>query len=89
MLAKIEGIRPALLSIESYKCLNELRGFRHVFRYAYSYGLDDERVFFLLRRILSRKESLIRDLEIFRRAIAPEVKDERGKSLISSSFLLL
>ena len=89
MLAKIEGIRPALLSVESYRCLNELRGFRHVFRYAYSYGLDDERVFFLLRRILSRKESLIRDLEIFRRAIAPEVKDERGKSLISSSFLLL
>ena len=72
----INLLKPALPSIESYKYLNELRGFRHVFRYAYSYGLDDERVFFLLRRILSSKESLIRDLEIFRRAVAPEVKDE-------------
>lgn len=70
----INLLKPALPSIESYKYLNELRGFRHVFRYAYSYGLDDERVFFLLRRILSSKESLIRDLEIFRRAVA--IKDE-------------
>ncbi len=74
MLIKIEGVRPPLLSKESYKSLNELRGFRHVFRHAYSYGLDDERVSFLLRRILSRKELLIQDLEIFRSTVSSGIE---------------
>lgn len=40
MLIEIEGIRPNILSEESFKVLDELRGFRHVFRHAYSYELD-------------------------------------------------
>ena len=44
MVLNIEGVRPALLSEISFRNLDELRGFRHVFRHAYSYGLDDERV---------------------------------------------
>jgi len=51
MVLVIEGIRPSLLSEESFRYLNELRGFRHVFRHAYSYGLDDERVIYLLKRM--------------------------------------
>jgi hypothetical protein len=70
MLVHIEGIRPALLSDESYGFLNELRGFRHVFRHAYSYGLDEERVSFLLRRTLERKRLLLNDLQRFRAAVA-------------------
>ena len=46
MRTAIEGVRPALISMESYQYLDEIRGFRHVFRHAYSYGLDDERVLF-------------------------------------------
>ena len=44
MLVYIEQVRPALISEESYQFYNELRGFRHVFRHAYSFGMDDERV---------------------------------------------
>ena len=44
MRLDIEGIRPRLLSEESFKILDELRGFRHVFRHAYSYELEHERV---------------------------------------------
>jgi len=66
----IEGVRPALLSEGSYKFLNELRGFRHVFRHAYSYGLDDERVSTLLRKILEQKGAVIQDLNNFRKIIA-------------------
>ena len=44
MLLNIKDVRPALLSETAYKILNELRGFRHVFRHTYSYGLDEERV---------------------------------------------
>jgi len=70
MLVHIEQVRPALISEESYRFLNELRGFRHVFRHAYSFGMDDERVSFLLFRVLKRKELLIQDLKKFRKAIA-------------------
>ncbi len=69
MLVQIEQVRPALISEESYQFLNELRGFRHVFRHAYSFGLDDERVSFLLYRVLKKKELLMQDLQKFRKAI--------------------
>jgi len=70
MLVHIEQVRPALISEASYQFLNELRGFRHVFRHAYSFGMDDERVSFLLQRVLKKKELLVQDLKIFRKAIA-------------------
>ena len=70
MLVEIEGIRPALLTNAGYRYLNELRGFRHVFRHAYSYGLDDERVRALLRKILDQKDTVISDLQTFRNTIA-------------------
>jgi hypothetical protein len=70
MLIAIEGVRPALISEKSYTILDELRGFRHVFRHAYSYGLDDERVSFLLRRVLEKKDVLTSDLKAFRDSVA-------------------
>ena len=69
MLVHIEQVRPALISEASYQFLNELRGFRHVFRHAYSFGMDDERVSFLLYRVLKKKELLMQDLQKFRKAI--------------------
>lgn len=44
MKIPIEGIRPALLSEESYKLLDSLRAFRHVFRHTYSYELDPKKL---------------------------------------------
>jgi len=35
MTLDIEGVRPRLLSDQSYDCLDELRRFRHLFRSAY------------------------------------------------------
>lgn len=70
MQVRIEGIRPALLSKESYICLTELRGFRHVFRHAYGYGLDDERVLYLLRHVLNKKDLILGDLQQFQNDIA-------------------
>ena len=81
MLVEIEGVRPALLSNAAYKYLNELRGFRHVFRHAYSYGLDAERVSTLLHKILDQKDLLIGDLKTFRNTVAGFAKalDESSK----------
>ena len=70
MLLNIKDVRPPLLSETGYRILNELRGFRHVFRHAYSYGLDDERVGTLLRKIFEQEESVFNDLQTFRKTIA-------------------
>ena len=70
MQLSIQDIRPALLSEPSYRLLNELRGFRHVFRHAYNYGLDDERINALLRKILDQKGTVIKDLKTFRNITA-------------------
>jgi len=70
MQVRIKGIRPALLSKDSFENLNELRGFRHVFRHAYSYGLDDQRVLNLLRHVLSKKNLIMKDLLKFQDDIA-------------------
>ena len=69
MMINIKDIRPALLSLDSYGYLNELRGFRHVFRHAYSYGLDDERIGYLIRKTVSNKEMVLADLTTFREKI--------------------
>ena len=44
MKMPIDGVRPAFLSKESYKLLDSLRAFRHVFRHAYSYELDPKKL---------------------------------------------
>jgi len=70
MVIAIEGIRPAVLSEKSFYELNEVRGFRHVFRHAYSYGLDDERVRHLLHRIILAKQQIFDDIQNFRNSIS-------------------
>jgi hypothetical protein len=44
MHLEIPGIRPRILTTTSYQLLNELRGFRHIFRHAYDYELDEARL---------------------------------------------
>ena len=65
----IEGVRPKLISEESFQYLNELRGFRHVFRHAYGIELDVDRVILLAEKSLKLKDIFQRDLENFRRKL--------------------
>ncbi|MFH1563320.1 MAG: hypothetical protein ABIF11_07905 [Nitrospirota bacterium] len=44
MSLSIDGVRPALISDQSYRELDELRAFRHFFRHAYSYELKYEKI---------------------------------------------
>jgi len=70
MRLNIAGIRPPLLRGEDgLACLDELRGFRHAFRHAYSYGLDDDRVFSLVKRVLDKKVRILEDISRFREAV--------------------
>jgi hypothetical protein len=70
MVLNIEGVRPALLSDRSFRHLDELRSFRHVFRHAYSYGLDGERVFYLIKKVLNEKANVLGELNVFREKVA-------------------
>jgi len=65
MKMEIEGVRPALISEESFKLLNSLRGFRHFFRHAYSYELDERKVSLVLEDALKLKETFKPELENF------------------------
>ena len=70
MLLNIEGVRPQLISETAFKHLDELRSFRHVFRHAYIYGLDDERVIHLINRVVKEKNATIGELRRFKGIIS-------------------
>jgi len=74
MILEIKGIRPALISEKAFRHLDELRGFRHVFRHAYSYGMDDERVLHLIRAVQAEKDYILKNINEFRNNVASLAK---------------
>jgi len=65
MAISIEGIRPSLVSQESYALLDNLRSFRHLFRHAYSYELDIRKVRIVLDDAIKLREIYRKDINIF------------------------
>lgn len=52
----IRGVRPALLSDEAYKLLDNLRAFRHFFRHAYDHEIELRKIKIVLDDALRLKE---------------------------------
>lgn len=77
MYTDIPGIRPKLLSSESYHTLDELRGFRHIFRHAYDYELDSERVDSLKQKIIVKWDYIKNDMHGFMSFLNDILKYER------------
>ena len=44
MMDEVDGIRPAVISVESGRSLNDFRGVRHITRHLYPFELDGERI---------------------------------------------
>jgi len=65
MKMPIEGVRPALLSETSYKLLDSLRAFRHVFRHAYSYELNPKKVALVVEDALKLRRLYQGDIDRF------------------------
>ena len=61
----IPGIRPRLLHTPGYQLLNELRGFRQIFRHAYDYELDEVRLRLLKDKLLAGWTAVEEDLTNF------------------------
>lgn len=65
MSIEVPHIRPKVLSSASLQVLEELRGFRHVFRHSYTYTLDKERVDRLRQRVIAQWQDVENDLSGF------------------------
>jgi len=65
MTQPIEGVRPAVISLESYGLLNALRAFRHFFRHAYGVPIDFAQLQSNLNKARQLKPMLNQDLEDF------------------------
>jgi len=65
MAISIEGVRPRLLSQESFPLLDNLRSFRHLFRHAYSYELDERKLKIVLDDAYTLRKIYGIDIEVF------------------------
>ncbi|APB33960.1 Altronate dehydratase [Gloeomargarita lithophora Alchichica-D10] len=73
MSKDIPGIRPALLSSNTYAILNNLRGFRHFFRHAYGTTIEYEQLKINLDKALKLKENLDADIHHFLLRLSDEI----------------
>ncbi|MCS6936253.1 MAG: hypothetical protein NZ610_01725 [Candidatus Bipolaricaulota bacterium] len=71
MKIPIETVRPALLSEESYRLLDNLRAFRHFFRHAYEAELDPKRVALVVEDALKLKNIYAQEIERFLGQLRP------------------
>lgn len=58
-------LRPAVIDDEAYDALDELRRFRHLFRYAYAIDLDPQRLTLVWHHALALKTIYREQLEVF------------------------
>ena len=65
MRLDVMSVRPAVISQETYICLNELRGFRHLFRNAYLLQFDPDRLNIVLQEASNLKSLYRIDLDKF------------------------
>ncbi len=70
----IEGVRPAVLSVETFKLLDELRTYQHKFRNIYLYLLSTERIMDLAQTGIKSFEAFERDINAFKRFLLSKSK---------------
>jgi len=65
MTLEIYKIRPRFLSDQSFNILDEIRKFRHLFRHAYDYELDREKILSLINLTIKNSKHLNKDKDVF------------------------
>lgn len=61
----LRPVRPAVIDAETYEALDELRGFRHVFRSVYRLRLDPRRLSIVLEMAWDVREPLLKQIDDF------------------------
>jgi hypothetical protein len=65
MTLDVSGVRPPVLSLETFTTLNALRGFRHFFRHAYDVPINYEQLSINLKLAIAVLPQLEQDIDIF------------------------
>ena len=65
MTLPLPNVRSALVKEQTYRVLNEFRGFRHVVRSNYAYKLEPERVLALASKLPVASQTLLTDCQQF------------------------
>ncbi len=71
MSLAVKGVRPALISEAACRLLDNLRAFRHFFRHAYTYELDERKLHIVLEDALQLKSLYPQDIQGFLDAFVP------------------
>lgn len=74
MTLEIKGIRPSFVSEYAYALLDELRRFRHVFRHAYGFELEADKIKLVLKKTLALKKVYQKDIDDFLAQLKPKKK---------------
>jgi hypothetical protein len=77
MFLEIPTVRPAVLPADLRGFLNDLRGFRHVFRHSYDFQLDPEKLSRLVRDWTAARPELLAALTRFRDGLIARVHAEK------------
>lgn len=72
MFLEIRGIRPAVFPQELRGILNELRGFRHVFRHSYDFEIDPKKLQIVIEDFLAKQGNLVDALTEFKHWLLAE-----------------
>lgn len=77
MFLEIPTVRPAVLPADLRGFLNDLRGFRHLFRHSYDFQLDPEKLNRLARDWTGARLELLAALTRFRDTLIARVRTEQ------------
>ena len=80
MFLEIPTVRPAVLPGHLRRFLNDLRGFRHLFRHSYDFQLDPEKLNRLVRDWAGARLELLGALTRFRDRLIAGVRTEPGQA---------
>lgn len=69
MMIEVPDIRPAVLSDFTIGVLDEMRSFRHVFRYSYVFVIDADRVVALAERWKASRSKIESEIDVFLKKI--------------------
>lgn len=72
MTMTIEGVRPPFISHAMYVLLDTVRAFRHVFRHAYSYELDQRKITIVQEDALKLRVIFRKEVDAFLRNFAKD-----------------
>lgn len=65
MALEVDDVRPAVISKKTRNSLDELRKFRHVFRFSYAFELQADKIQLVVKRWLSCRETFKNDIQKF------------------------